>query len=333
MLYKKLEKDRVSCFLCEHRCLISPGKYGICNVRRNHGGTLMTEVYGEIIAANIDPIEKKPLFHYLPGSLSFSVATIGCNFRCSFCQNWQISQANKKNGFSAQIKSYYPEDIIKVASDNKCQSIAYTYTEPTIFFEFAYDTARLAKESKVGNIFVTNGYMTPEAIHKIRPYLDAANIDLKSLQDDFYKDICKARLEPVLNSIRMMNDLGIWIEVTTLVVPGQNDSDEELTSIARFIANVNRDIPWHISRYHPDFEFDHSPATPLDTLKKAVRIGKDAGLHYIYIGNLPGESDTTCPNCGEILIQRSALSMTSNKIKNGRCPSCGNRTAGIFSLS
>jgi len=334
MLYSKAEQKKVSCFLCEHRCLISPGKYGVCGVRKNHSGTLKTEVYGDIIAANVDPIEKKPLFHFLPGSLSFSVATIGCNFRCSFCQNWQISQARTNDGSSNQNRSFSPEEIVKAACDSGCRSIAYTYTEPTIFFEFAYDTAVLAQKQNISSVFVTNGYMTPEAIQKIRPYLGAANIDLKSFHNNFYKEICKARLEPVLNSIRLMYDLGIWIEVTTLVVPGQNDSEEELISIARFLADLDKGIPWHISRYHPDYEFDHSPATPVEVLKMAARIGRDAGLEYIYMGNVPGESNTTyCPNCRETLIQRSALSMISNKIKDGHCPFCGNPIAGVFSFS
>lgn len=329
--YKKEKDKHASCFLCNHKCRIAPDKYGICGVRQNLKGVLKTLFYGEVIAAHVDPIEKKPLYHYLPGSLAFSVATVGCNFRCPFCQNWQISQSNKKNGSRLAGESFLPSDIVKAALRQGCRSISYTYTEPTIYYEFAFDTARLAKEAGLGNSFVTNGYMTPEALKEIKPYLDAANVDLKAFNENFYRKMCGAHLQPVLDSIRAMKELGIWVEITTLLIPGQNDDSEELKELAAFIAGVDPDIPWHISRYHPDYKYSDSPATPIETLRKACRIGTDAGLHYIYIGNVIGESEATlCPECGKALIQRSGYHTSKSKIKNSRCEYCGALIAGIF---
>ncbi|MBN2246560.1 MAG: AmmeMemoRadiSam system radical SAM enzyme, partial [Candidatus Aminicenantes bacterium] len=230
-LYKKEKNDDVTCFLCSHRCRIAPNKFGICGVRQNQGGILKTLVYGEVIAAHVDPIEKKPLYHFLPGSLAFSIATIGCNFRCPFCQNWQISQSNKKNGVSIPGESFLPSEIVKAAQRQGCKSISYTYTEPTIFFEFAFDTAKMAKEAGLGNSFVTNGYMTSEALEEIRPYLDAANVDLKAFNETFYRKMCGAHLQPVLDAIGTMKKLGIWVEITTLIIPGQNDDPGELKAL------------------------------------------------------------------------------------------------------
>jgi pyruvate formate lyase activating enzyme len=331
MLYRSLGEQRLICDLCSFRCEIVPEKYGICGVRQNREGKLFTYVYGDVIAAHVDPIEKKPLYHYLPGSTAFSVATIGCNFQCPFCQNWQISQKSKRKGNAPSSDSFSPEDVVRAAKNQGCQSISYTYTEPTIFFEFAYDTAKLAKQEGLGNSFVTNGYMTPEALETINPYLDACNVDLKSFNEEFYKKMCKAHLEPVCASIRLMKTLGIWVEVTTLIIPGQNDSDKELTEIARFIVDVDPDIPWHISRFHPDYNFTGTFATPVETLRKAYSIGKKEGLHYIYIGNVLGESeDTRCPNCGLSLIQRTGFYITKSKIADSKCSHCGHPIAGIF---
>lgn len=331
MLYHSLKGKRLACDLCSHRCEIGPGKFGICGVRQNREGKLVTHVYGEVIAAHVDPIEKKPLYHYFPGSTAFSVATIGCNFKCPFCQNWQISQQSKRKGDAGFSEFLAPSDVVRAAKNYGCQSISYTYTEPTIFFEFAYDTAKLAKKEGLGNSFVTNGYMTAEALETINPYLDACNVDLKSFSEKFYKDMCKAHLEPVCASIRLMKTLGIWVEVTTLVVPGQNDSDEELTEIAEFITHVDPDIPWHISRFHPDYQLSNTSATPVETLRKAYTLGKKAGLRYIYIGNVLGESeDTHCPNCGTSLIHRTGFSITRNRIAGGKCSSCGHPIAGVF---
>jgi pyruvate formate lyase activating enzyme len=331
MLWSPLAGGKVACALCGHRCVIAPSKTGICAVRRNSGGKLETLAYGEVIAAHVDPIEKKPLYHFYPGSKALSIATVGCNFQCSFCQNWQISQAPRREGGALQGIELSPRDIVREAQAQDCRSISYTYTEPTIFFEYAYDTARLAKEAGLANSFVTNGYMTEVALTTIRPYLDAANVDLKAFKDETYRKVCGARLEPVLESIRLMKKLGVWVEVTTLVVPELNDGVEELTEIAQFIAGVDPDIPWHISRFHPDFEYADAPPTPVKTLRKAYEIGKNEGLRYLYIGNMPGEpEDTHCPKCGEALIRRRGFCVIENRLTAGSCVSCGTPIAGVF---
>lgn len=334
MLYSPLDGGKVSCFLCSHRCQIVDSKFGICGVRQNKQGKLYTHVFGEVIAAHVDPIEKKPLHHFLPGTTSFSIATIGCNFRCPFCQNWEISQASKRKEEGASGYKLKPEDVVAAAKDNGCQSISYTYTEPTIFFEYAYETARLASKEGLGNVFVTNGYMTSEALETIKPYLDACNVDLKSFREEFYRKMCQAHLEPVLDSIRLMRKLGIWVEITTLVVPGENDGDDELRGIARFIAETDPDIPWHVSRFHPDYKLTDKRATPVETLRKAYSIGKSEGLRYLYVGNVYGESENThCPSCGKPLVRRQGFFVSDLKLKNSSCPYCGACIAGVFKLA
>lgn len=331
MLSKALEGGRTVCALCSHRCDLAPGKFGVCGVRENRGGRLMTHVYGEVIAAHVDPIEKKPFFHFWPGSTSFSIATVGCNFRCPFCQNWQISQAAKKGRAAERGEELSPERIVRIALDRGCRSISYTYTEPTVFFEYAYDTAKLAHEAGLANNFVTNGFMTAEALETIRPYLDAANVDLKAFREETYEKVCRARLGPVLDSIRLMRRLGIWVEVTTLVVPGLNDSDAELDDIARFIAGVDPDMPWHISRFHPDYKYTEAGSTPVDALRRAFAIGCRAGLRYVYIGNVSGEGEVTyCPRCFRPLIQRRGFRVEADRVREGACPDCRTPIAGIF---
>jgi pyruvate formate lyase activating enzyme len=331
MLWAPLEGGKAACALCAHRCVIAPSKAGICGVRENRGGKLVTLVYGEVIAAHVDPIEKKPLYHFFPGSKALSIATPGCNFHCAFCQNWEISQAPRRKDGGLRGSSFAPGEIVREALAHDCRSISYTYTEPTIFFEYAYDTARLAREAGLANNFVTNGYMTEEALRTIHPYLDAANVDLKAFKDETYKKVCGARLEHVLETIVRMKELGVWVEVTTLVVPGLNDGAEELTAIARFIAGVDRDIPWHISRFHPDYEYTDAPATPVRTLRAAHEIGKREGLRYIYIGNIEGESeDTLCPTCGQALVRRQGFVVAENRLTGNSCPFCAGPIAGLF---
>lgn len=329
-LYEKLANKLVHCFLCAHHCRIADQKFGFCGVRQNIGGVLYTYAYGKAIAAHIDPIEKKPLYHFLAGSYSYSIATIGCNFRCGFCQNWEISQVSfRRNQDSGNELS--SQQIVNSALENKCKSISYTYTEPTIFFEYAFETAKLAKEKGLYNNFVTNGYMTKECLETIKPYLDAANVDLKFFNEQSYKRICAASLQPVLDSIKLMQRLGIWVEVTTLIVPGENDSEEELTGIARFIAGINKDIPWHISRFHPDYKFTDYTPTPESTLRKAQKIAKKAGLTYIYAGNVLGwGNDTPCPNCKEVLIRREVFNILEYNIKEGKCAYCNTVIPGKF---
>lgn len=331
LLYKKSDKNRVSCFLCSHRCMIADGKFGICSMRQNKKGVLYTSAYRDVVAANIDPIEKKPLFHFFPGSQSFSIATAGCNFRCGFCQNWQISQRKEFDQLGGAGRDISPEEIVALAKKSKCQSISYTYTEPTIFFEYALEIAQLAKKEGIKNIFVTNGYMTKEALEMINPFLDAANVDLKAFRESYYQRNCGAKLEPVKESIRLMRQMKIWIEITTLIVPGLNDSKEELADLANFIASADKAIPWHISRFHPEYKIDNLPATPLETLEMAQAIGKKAALRYVYLGNVGLDDENTyCYHCNELLIERRGFSILQQKIKDSRCPKCSSVIDGIF---
>ncbi len=330
-LYRKLEDGLAACDLCAHRCRIRPGAFGVCQVRENRDGTLVTHAYGEVIAAHVDPIEKKPFYHFLPGTRSFSIATAGCNFRCSFCQNWQISQASKAASPAGRGEAAEPAEIVRAARQSGCRSISYTYTEPTIFFEYARDIAVLARAEGLANTFVTNGFMTAEALEAARPWLDAANVDLKSFRDETYKKTCGGRLGPVLETIRRMREAGIWVEVTTLVVPGLNDADDELKGIAGFLAGVDRDIPWHISRFHPDYKYTTAPPTPQETLDRAVRRGQAAGLRYVYVGNIDDPNTITyCPGCRKEVVGRRGFSVTFDRTIEGRCPECGTAIAGKF---
>ena len=329
--YEKLAEGVVHCGLCSQHCRIKPGAVGICGVRRNDGGTLRTLVYGRSIAQAVDPIEKKPLFHFLPGTTSFSIATPGCNFRCRHCQNADISQMPHDRGVVAG-EELAPAEVVSRARAAGCASIAYTYTEPTIFFEYAFDTAVLAREAGLRNVFVSNGYTSAAALTAIAPYLDAANIDLKSSRDDFYKRICGARLDPVLETLRLYRRLGIWIEVTTLVIPGENDAEEDLAGCARFVAEeLGRSVPWHVSAFHPTYRLLDRPRTPAATLRRARQIGLAAGLHHVYEGNLPGEGEeTACPVCGHGVIERVGYEVTNNRLRDGRCPDCNAAVAGVW---
>ncbi len=335
MLYEPAEGDQVRCRLCGHECLIGPDKLGICRVRKNVAGKLVSLSYDALVAVHVDPIEKKPLFHFLPGTRSLSVAAAGCNFQCAFCQNWQISQA-PRTGRIRGGEAIPPERLVAAAEQHGCASISYTYTEPTIFFELAYDTSRLAQAKGIRNCFVSNGFMTPQAVRTIAPQLDAINVDLKAFREETYRKVMKARLEPVLRCLRELRAAGVWVEVTTLVVPGMNDSDEELTDIARFIAgDLDPDVPWHVSRFHSDYQWDHStPPTPLETLGRAVAIGRQAGLRFVYSGNVPGDENesTLCPSCGAMLIRRVGYAIRSNRLtRAGRCPDCDAEVAGRWS--
>ncbi len=332
MFYEKLEDNVVKCNLCSHRCpRIADKKRGICGVRENRNGKLYSLVYGRLVARNIDPIEKKPLFHFLPGSQSYSIATVGCNFRCGNCQNYDISQLPKKQGTIIGTETT-PEEIVMAAKLSNCQSIAYTYSEPTIFFEYAYDTAKLAKKEDIKNVFVTNGYITPEALQTIAPYLDAANIDLKSYSDDFYRKNCGAHLQPVLDSIKLHKKLGIWTEITTLIIPTLNDTEEELQKIAKFIKEeVGEETPWHITQFYPTYKLLDLPRTPVTILRRAREIGLKAGLRYVYEGNVPGETgeNTYCYNCHKLLIRRLGYQILENKIKDSTCSYCGAKIDGV----
>lgn len=330
LLYEKLENDRVQCHLCAHECRIGEGRKGICHVRENRGGTLYTLVYGRTITQHVDPVEKKPLQHFYPGSRAYSIATVGCNFRCQWCQNADISQSPAENQFSRGTKAS-PEAIVSAAEQTGCRSIAYTYTEPTIFFEYACDTARLARERGIANIYVTNGFMTEEMLETFHPCLDAANVDLKAFREETYRDHVGASLAPVLDSMRKMKELGIWLEVTTLIIPGINDDEEEIRDAARFVSQeLGVETPWHISRFYPSYQMKDRAPTTVATLRKAQQIGAEEGLRYIYLGNIPGESNTVCHECGKILIRRAGHQTVENHVAQGQvCPDCGTSVAGV----
>lgn len=330
MLYEKLDDQKVRCNLCGHRCVVPEGKLGVCGVRQNVDGALQTLVYGSAISQNVDPIEKKPLYHFYPGTGSFSVATVGCNFQCKWCQNWQIAHAPRHEGL-IKVADTSPEELVAAAQNANCKSIAYTYTEPTIFFEYAYDTAKLAHEAGIANVYVTNGYMTTEMLDAFHPYLDAANVDLKAFRKKTYHKYVGAGIQPVLDSLKKMKELGIWVEVTTLVIPEINDDPAELLDTAVFIAReLGVDTPWHLSRFFPHYQMPNVPATPISALRQAQEIGQEAGLRYVYMGNVQEDSNTHCHACDELLIQRQGYRIAVNKIQDGKCPACGVEVAGVW---
>lgn len=330
MLYKRLDENDVHCFLCAQHCRIKPGNRGKCGVRENRDGTLWSLVYGKLVARHVDPVEKKPLFHFYPGTTSYSIATAGCNLQCLFCQNADISQAPREYGaiFGSDVD---PKEIVDEALKAHCATISYTYTEPTIFMEYALDVAREALSSGIRNIFVSNGFMTEEALETISPYLDAANVDLKSFSDAFYIEQCGARLKPVLKTLEGMKKRGIWLEVTTLVIPGLNDDPRELRQLAEFLASLGPETPWHVSRFHPTYLMKDRPPTPVQTLRKAREIGMEAGLRYVYPGNIPGDEgeNTYCHQCKSLLMERYGFSVRRRAIREGTCTQCGTPVAGV----
>ncbi len=333
MFYKVGKTNEIICDLCNHHCHIKEGKRGICGVRENRGGVLYSLVYGRIIAENIDPIEKKPLFNFLPGSKAYSIATVGCNFHCLHCQNYDISQYPHLHNGEITGKERTAEAVVNDADRTGCTSICYTYVEPTIFYEFAYDCSVLARKRGLKNVFVSNGYMTPEVTRHLAPLLDGINIDIKAFTDDFYKKVCKARLQPVLDNVKLMHELGVWVEVTTLLIPGLNDSPEEMRDIARFVKSVSPTIPWHVTAFYPTYKMLDRQPTPVTTLRKAREIGLEEGLHYVYEGNVPGEGgeNTFCPGCGAELIARYGFSIRQNNLVDGSCKTCGQQIAGVWS--
>ena len=324
-------KGKVKCNLCNFRCIIAEGKRGVCGVRENRGGTLYSLNYGRLIAQSVDPVEKKPFFHFQPGSLSYSIATVGCNFRCLHCQNADISQMPRESGdIMGNVVPF--GDVVQGALDSGCKNISYTYTEPTIFFEYAQDCARLASEKGLKNVFVTNGYMTPECLAELDGTLHAANVDVKSSSESFYKLVCGARLKPVLESVEEMLKLGIWVEVTTLIIPGHNDSEKDLRGVAGWLASLDKAVPWHISAFYPTYKLLDAPPTPVSTLNMAREIGFSEGLRYVYTGNVPSGpgDDTFCYDCKETLIKRRGFSVRKNRLKEGKCPACGAVIDGVW---
>lgn len=365
LYYERLPDDSVRCTLCPHDCKIARDHRGVCGVRINRGGQLFTRVGNRIVSAEIDPIEKKPLFHFLPESTAYSIATVGCNLRCRFCQNWTISQWPKLKEFVDRDDEVppsvgehpsdewcadteppearwgigtpvVPSELVSQAKQAGCRTIAYTYTEPTIFYELALTTARQASAAGLGNIFVTNGFISLDPLREIAPYLGAANIDLKSFRDSYYKKLCGARLEPVLSAIQEYKKLGVWIELTTLVIPGLNDEKGELRDIARFIkAELGEDVPWHLSRFFPAYKMEHWQETPIRSLLRAREIGQEEGLCNVYLGNAPqeeGAENTICPGCGTVVIRRWGFTVMENRLQAGRCPDCNCLVAGRWAV-
>jgi pyruvate formate lyase activating enzyme len=302
---------------------------GICAQRKNIYDTICSLSYGKLVAAASDPIEKKPLYHFLPGTLSYSIASPGCNMRCSFCQNWTISQPDKKRG-SYPVNTVNPEVLVRSALSNGCASIAYTYTEPVPGLEYFLDYANLSRKAGLKNIFITNGYFSEESLIAASGLLDAANIDIKSFSDGFYRKLCGASLPPVLRSVEELFARGVWIEITTLLIPGENDSDTELNGIASFISGLDRSIPWHISRYRPAYKFTESPPTPPEDLERAKDIGAAHGLEYVYIGNIMTDNNTYCPGCGALVLEREYMSLKSSSLEEKKCPDCGYEIRGVW---
>ena len=332
MFYQPGQENEVVCGLCNHHCHIKEGKRGLCGVRENRDGKLYSLVYGRLIAEHVDPIEKKPLFHFLPGSRAYSISTVGCNFRCLHCQNYDISQYPHLHNGEISGHERSAESVVKDAVRQNCSNVCYTYVEPTIFYEFAYDCSILAHQRQVKNVFVSNGYMSPEVSRHLATVLDGINIDIKGFTDDFYKKVCKARLQPVLDNVQLIHELGVWVEVTTLVIPGLNDSKEELHDIAKFIKGVSPSIPWHVTAFYPTFKMLDREPTPAATLHRAREIGLEEGLRFVYEGNIPGEGgeNSYCPACGEELISRFGFSIRSNSLSKGHCGKCGEPIEGVW---
>ncbi len=325
------DRERVRCHLCAHRCRVRPGRAGICRVRVNRGGAMRTLVHGRLVSAGIDPIEKKPLGHVHPGSRSFSVATVGCNLRCRFCQNASISQWRGDGHRAPPGQVTTPEDLVRAAERGGCRTIAFTYTEPTLGLEFAERTGALARRRGIDAVFVTNGFMTPETVGVLGGFLAAANVDLKAFRESTYRRVCGARLAPVLESIAGLVAAGVWVEVTTLVVPRMNDDPRELADIADFIAGVDPRIPWHVSAFHPTYRMTDRPRTPPEALRRARDLGLAAGLRYVYLGNVPGDpaESTFCHRCSRRLIHRVGTALAGVDLDGDRCPGCGEVLPGV----
>lgn len=327
MVYYRKEDHSVVCLLCRHYCKLKEGQVGICGINKNENGEHKNLVYGHPVAIHVDPVEKKPLYHFLPGTRVLSFGTVGCNFKCPFCQNWDISQEKEINK-SIEVT---PEQMVSLAFEQSAQSIAYTYNEPTTFYPYAKDVGMIAKARGLKNIFVSNGYESPEVIEDMASWVDAANIDLKSWDDAYYKKSLKGGLEEVKDTLRRMVAKGIWVEVTTLLIEGENDSDKDLHEMASFIANdLGKHVPWHLSAFYPQYKMLDHERTRIETLQRAEKIGKEAGLKYIYLGNVPVKSDTYCPSCNELVIDRTAYMVESNKLKNGYCPKCNYKIEGVW---
>ncbi len=321
--FYKPQNENVQCFLCNHKCIIKPDNVGICGVRKNEKEKLYSLIYSSCSSVAIDPIEKKPLFHFYPGSNVLSLGSVGCNFKCENCQNYGISTANNNDYLLEEKK---PEEIIEIAKNSNCRGIAWTYNEPTIWHEYTYDCAKLAKQNGLYTVYVTNGYITKKPLEEISNYLDAMNIDVKAFNQDFYKKICKAKLKPVLETCKMAKDLDIHIELTYLVIPGLNDSKSEIENYCNWVANnLGNNTPLHFSRFHPQYKMNKFSPTPINTLEEIYKISKSIGINFVYLGNIPNfeYENTICPNCGNLIIKRQGFSSDNIGLKNNKCDKCG----------
>lgn len=330
--YTKLGNAEVRCELCPRRCLLRPGERGYCRVRVNLDGVLHSLVYGRIAAVHVDPIEKKPLLHFLPGAKALSIATAGCDLACAFCQNWTLSQVYPEE-IDARVLT--PQEVVDLAKTTGSEAIAYTYNEPTVFFEFMRDCARLARENGIRNVWVTAAYITPGPLRELAQYLDAANVDIKGIRDDYYRKYCDGHVQPVLDAARILAEAGVHVEITNLVLPGANDSEQDLRDLSAWVRdNLGPDTVLHFSRYFPMYKMEQPGPTPESTLLEARRIAREEGLRYVYIGNLPGAGyeDTICPACGRLLVRRSGYEVdwSSYGIVDGACRSCGAKVSGVW---
>ena len=331
MLYDRLPDGSVRCRLCSHGCTIAPGSRGLCRVRENQAGTLVALSYGRLVARDVDPIEKKPVFHFHPGSRAYSIATVGCNFTCQNCQNHFISQYPRQHDGRLVGDAASADEVVEDAVRLGCRSIAYTYTEPTLAAEFYLEVMQRAQAAGLANVWVSNGYFSRDAADVLLPWMDAINIDLKGISDEFYHRVVGANVGPVLEAIERVHDEGVWVEVTTLVIPGMNDSDEELRWTAEAVAGVSPSIPWHVSRFFPAFRMAQHAPTPVEALERARRIGRDVGLSYVYLGNVPGEGEEThCPSCGGVVVRRRGYFVWENRLSGGTCPTCGAPVDGVW---
>lgn len=331
MHWEPLEGGEVRCVLCPRECEVGEIERGYCGVRENQEGRYQTLVYGALCSANIDPIEKKPLFHYLPGTTAFSVATAGCNIECQFCQNWRISQFRPEQVDSVLVE---PQRLVDVCRSNRCPTIAYTYSEPVVFYEYMHDSAALARAAGIGSVMISNGYINEKPMRQLCRHLTGVKIDFKAFSEKFYAETCAGHLKPVLETLETLKDVGIWFELVVLIIPTLNDSPQETREMSRWVVkHLGPDVPMHFTRFHPMYRVTHLPRTPIKTLERCRQIALDAGVHYVYAGNVPmhpGEN-TYCHHCGRELIRRLGYRVAFNKIENGRCPGCGTSIPGVWS--
>ncbi len=328
--WKPIADKRVACTLCPRLCEVADRERGYCGVRENLDGVYYTLVYGRAVAAHVDPIEKKPLFHFLPGTTAFSIATAGCNMECKFCQNWDISQFRPEQVRSMEL---FPEDVASLARARSCASIAYTYSEPVIFYEYMLDSAVEGHKRGVRSVMISNGYILEEPLRELLPHLDAVKVDLKAFTDSFYQRLCAGRLQPVLDALRWIREQGTWLEIVDLIIPGQNDGEAEIRELCRWVVReLGPDVPLHFSQFHPTYRITNLPRTPVSTLERCFRIAKEEGAHFVYLGNVPGlgYEDTVCPGCASTVVRRIGYTVLANTLKDGACPSCGRSIPGVW---